>query len=103
MGNSVSKRLGDIALPAVLFLALLMRLIAIGSHQLWYDEAFAVLFSERIQERCHGTLPRRWNNRRHPSARLLLALLAGWKYLKFANRCPLSVIFGIGIVWMPMV
>ena len=44
-------------LLAILFLALILRLISIHTHPLWYDEAFAVLFSEKgVSAMLYGTL-----------------------------------------------
>lgn len=41
----------------VLFIALVLRLISISTHTLWYDEAFAVLFSEKgLSAMLYGTL-----------------------------------------------
>jgi len=45
------------ALPLILLLALALRLINISGHTLWYDEAFAVLFSEKgLDAMLYGTL-----------------------------------------------
>jgi mannosyltransferase len=44
-------------LLAILALALILRLISIHTHPLWYDEAFAVLFSEKgVSAMLYGTL-----------------------------------------------
>lgn len=41
----------------ILLLALVLRLISIGTHTLWYDEAFAVLFAEKgLSAMLEGTL-----------------------------------------------
>jgi uncharacterized membrane protein len=45
------------ALPAVLLLALLLRLVNLGGRPLWYDEAFAILFArEGLGSMLYGTL-----------------------------------------------
>src|SRR5919109_4387856 len=42
---------------AILFLALLVRLLGISSRPIWYDEAFAILFSEKgLSAMLYGTL-----------------------------------------------
>ncbi len=38
---------GNFALMAVLVIALLLRLYRLGAHDLWYDEVFAVLYTDR--------------------------------------------------------
>jgi uncharacterized membrane protein len=104
MDHIVSKRSGNITLLAVLLLALLVRLIAIGSRQLWYDEAFAVLFSERgPQAVLYGTLAQTGGATAdiHP----LAYYLALFSWMKAFGNSPtairlLSVIFGMGIVWI---
>lgn len=46
-----------IPLLLILLLALVVRLISISTHTLWYDEAFAVLFSEKgLSAMLYGTL-----------------------------------------------
>src|ERR1044071_9403088 len=50
-------RRGLLVLLLILLLALGLRLIALGSRTLWYDEAFAVLFSEKgLNAMLYGTL-----------------------------------------------
>lgn len=56
-----AKRASRLASPWTLFLILILalglRLIALGSRTLWYDEAFAVLFSEKgLSAMIYGTL-----------------------------------------------
>jgi uncharacterized membrane protein len=47
----------SLMLALVLLLAVFLRLIALGSRTLWYDEAFAVLFSEKgLSAMLYGTL-----------------------------------------------
>jgi mannosyltransferase len=102
MRNLVSKRLGRFGLLAVFILALLMRLVAINSRPLWYDEAFAVLFSERGPGAMYyGTLAQTSGTAAdiHPLAYYLA--LFGW--MKVFGDSPaavrlLSIAFGMGIV-----
>ena len=102
MRNLVSERLEGFGLPAVFILTLLMRLVGINSRPLWYDEAFAVLFSERGPGAMYyGTLAQTSGTAAdiHPLAYYLT--LFGW--IKAFGDSPaavrlLSVAFGIGIV-----
>lgn len=46
-----------VSLVAILLLALVLRLINLGSRNLWYDEAFAVLYAEKnFSAMLHGTI-----------------------------------------------
>jgi uncharacterized membrane protein len=47
----------DISLLLILLIALILRLIMLGERNLWYDEAFAVLFAEKgLDAMLYGTL-----------------------------------------------
>jgi mannosyltransferase len=51
-----TKRL-NLSLIGILALALILRLVSLADHSLWYDEAFAVLFAEKgLDAMLYGTL-----------------------------------------------
>jgi mannosyltransferase len=53
----MSKIKSNIPILCIFLLALILRLISIHTHSLWYDEAFAVLFSEKgLSAMLYGTL-----------------------------------------------
>src|SRR5260221_13279110 len=56
-GAGNRRRTRHLLIFLILLVALLLRLIALGSRTLWYDEAFAVLFSEKgLDAMLYGTL-----------------------------------------------
>src|SRR5919109_2433509 len=53
----MQERAFDLKVVAILLLALGVRMIGIVSRPIWYDEAFAILFSEKgLSAMLHGTL-----------------------------------------------
>jgi uncharacterized membrane protein len=91
-----------LALLLIILLATLLRLVAISTRPIWYDEAFAVLFAEKgLQAMLHGTLTRVGGTAAdvHPLAYYLL--LKGWMDV-FGQSLTvvrlLSVLFGVGTV-----
>ena len=53
----MQERYFDIKIAAILVLALFVRLLGIASRPIWYDEAFAILFSEKgLSAMLYGTL-----------------------------------------------
>src|SRR5215510_13719670 len=53
----MQERTSDLKIAATLVLALLVRLLGISSRPIWYDEAFAILFSEKgLSAMLYGTL-----------------------------------------------
>lgn len=96
--------LGDeIAGIAVLLVALVVRLLGITSRPIWYDEAFAVLFSEKgLKAMLAGTLtvdPSGAAADIHPLA--YYTLLGGWMKVfgeSLVSIRMLSILLGVGIV-----
>ena len=91
-----------LALLLIILLATLLRLVAISTRPIWYDEAFAVLFAEKgLQAMLHGTLTQVGGIAAdvHPLAYYLL--LKGWMNV-FGQSLTvvrlLSVLFGVGTV-----
>lgn len=89
-------------LAAILALGLGLRLIALGSRSLWYDEAFAVLFSEKgLSAMLYGTLTIENGVAADVHPLLYYTLLDLWTRVvgqsPFAVRL-LSVIFGVGTI-----
>ena len=89
-------------LPLILLLALLVRLPGIVSRPLWYDEAFAVLFSSKgPAAMLRGTLEVEGGVAADVHPLLYYTLLWGWQNLVGASPAAvraLSLIFGLGTV-----
>ncbi len=67
------------ALLLILLLALGLRLVALGSRPLWYDEAFSVLFSEKgLNAMLYGTLTRVNGGAAEEHPLLYYVTLDGW-------------------------
>src|SRR5437868_14363765 len=83
----------------VLLLAFGLRLLALSSRTLWYDEAFAVLFSEKgINAMLYGTLTPTGSAAADVHPLLYYTVLDGWMTLfgqSVAAVRLLSVIFGV--------
>lgn len=84
------KRAALFSLSGVLLLAFGLRVIAIETRALWYDEAFAVLFSEKgVSAMLYGTLTPVNGSAADVHPLLYYALLGGWMH--FAGESPLAV------------
>jgi 4-amino-4-deoxy-L-arabinose transferase-like glycosyltransferase len=91
-------------IAAILFLALLVRLLGIVSRPIWYDEAFSILFAEKgIHVMLSGTLTAIGGNasEEHPLGYYMLL----WLWMKFfgqtlASVRLLSVIAGLISVYL---
>lgn len=88
----------------ILFFALLIRLIGIASRPIWYDEAFAILFSEKgLGQMLYGTLAPTGIGSAdiHPLG--YYTILWGWMKLfgesLVATRL-LSILAGIGVIFL---
>ena len=97
IGNSSAASLG------VFLLALVVRLLGIASRPIWYDEAFAVLFSEKgLKAMLAGTLtvdPGGAAADIHPLA--YYSLLWGWMKVfgeSLVSVRMLSILLGVGVV-----
>jgi len=92
----------QLPLIAILFLALILRLISIHSHPLWYDEAFAVLFSEKgVSAMLYGTLAPVDGGAADIHPLLYYATLNAWMTVVGQSAIMLrlwSVILGLGTI-----
>jgi 4-amino-4-deoxy-L-arabinose transferase-like glycosyltransferase len=89
----------QLALPLIIILAVALRLVAISTRPIWYDESFAILFAEKgLQAMLAGTLSQVGGSAAdvHPLA--YYVLLNGWMAL-FGQSLTvvrlLSVLFGV--------
>jgi mannosyltransferase len=95
------------AFGLIMLLALVLRVISLGTRTLWYDEAFAVLFSEKgLSAMLYGTLTPVAGGAADIHPLLYYTTLNGWMRLvgegAFGVRF-LSVIFGlatVGVVYL---
>lgn len=89
-------------LLSILAIALLVRLPLIGSRPLWYDEAFAVLFSSKgLASMLYGTLKVEGAVAADVHPLLYYTLLGGWARIVGTGPAAvraLSVILGLGVV-----
>lgn len=91
-----------LALLLIITVAVLLRLVAISTRPIWYDEAFAVLFAEKgLQAMLTGTLTQVGGTASdvHPLA--YYVLLSGWMDLFGESLTAvrlLSVLFGVGTI-----
>lgn len=92
----------QLPLLAILFLALILRLISIHTHPLWYDEAFAVLFSEKgVSAMLYGTLAPVDGGAADIHPLLYYATLNAWMTVVGQSAIMLrlwSVILGLGTI-----
>jgi len=90
------------SLPLIVILALLARLPGIASRPLWYDEAFAVLFSSKgPAAMLRGTLSAQGGVAADVHPIFYYTLLWGWQGLVGSSPAAvraLSVVFGLGTV-----
>src|SRR5215207_2192901 len=92
------------ALPLILLLALVLRLVNLGERNLWYDEAFAILFAGKgLNAMLYGTLTPVAGGAADIHPLLYYVTLDGWISVfgtsAFAARF-LSVGFGVATVGM---
>jgi mannosyltransferase len=93
-----------VPISIILLFAIALRLIALESRNLWYDEAFAVLFAEKgLGAMLYGTLTPVVGGAADIHPLLYYTTLNGWMTIfgesPFAVRL-LSVIFGIATIYM---
>ncbi len=98
----MNRRTVPLTLSLILLLALGVRLIALGSRTLWYDEAFAVLFSEKgLSAMLYGTLTSAGGTAADVHPLLYYTSLGAW--MSVIGQCPeavrlLSVLCGVATV-----
>ncbi len=100
--NSVHAFLTRHALPVILTLGLVVRLLGILSRPVWYDEAFSILFSEKgLGAMIYGTLAPTGAGSAdiHPLGYYTLL----WAWMRVFGESPvavrmLSVMIGLGVV-----
>jgi uncharacterized membrane protein len=88
-----------------MIVAFIVRILGIASRPIWYDEAFAILFSEKgVKAMLAGTLTVDAGGAAadiHPLA--YYTLLWGWMKLfgeSLISVRMLSILLGVGIVWL---
>ncbi len=93
-------------LPLILILALLARLPGIASRPLWYDEAFAVLFSSKgLAAMLRGTLAAEGGVAADVHPIFYYTLLWGWQGMVGSSPAAvrgLSILFGLGTVFLTL-
>ena len=99
MQNRIRKQ---IPLALILLLALALRLVNLGTRSLWYDEAFAVLFSEQgLEAMLYGTLTPVAGGAADIHPLLYYSTLNGWMRLFGQNAFTVrlwSVLLGLATV-----
>lgn len=101
-GQSLLELMRRRPLLPILAVALLVRLPWIGSRTLWYDEAFAVLFSSKgLASMLYGTLKVEGAVAADVHPLLYYTLLDGWGRIVGTSPAAvrtLSILFGLGVV-----